>query len=121
MGCLLHYVLAPESFKFTVAHMRFSIETTYASFQVSFKQTDVHTVLQVSGLTILPDLPDLVPGGTPTWKPFVKSVQSLWVALQLIHTTHQATVRAELIHTCVQHHCDLMKSNQGQMICNILE
>ena len=38
-----------------------------------------------------------------------------------MRTTQQAMVRAELICTCVQHRCDLMKSNQGQMIHNILE
>ena len=101
--------------------MRLSIEKTYASFQVSFGQTDVHAVLQAAGLARLPDLPDLASGETTTWNSFVSSVWSLWVALRLMRTTQQAIVRAELIHTCVQCRYDLMKSNQGQMIRNILE
>ena len=121
LGQLLHYILAPESFKVTDAQLRYSTEKTYASFQVSFGQTDTHAALQASGLVALPDLPDLVPVGASTWRSFVSHIQSLWVALQLMHSTQQAMVRAELIRTCVQRCCDLMKSNQGQMIRNILE
>ena len=53
--------------------MRYSIEKTYATFQVTFGQTDVHAVLQASGLAALPDLPNLIPGTTSTWKLFANS------------------------------------------------
>src|SRR5271168_1791510 len=57
---------------------------------------------------------------TPAWQCFKRSIQRIWRVLILACITQQALVKAERIHTCVQHRCDLMKSNQGQMICNLL-
>jgi len=82
---------------------------------------DVQAVLQGSGLAQLPVLPRSVPDQTPTWKAFIKAMRGCWVTLRLARNTQQALVRAELIRTCVQRRCDLMKSNQGKMIRNILE
>ena len=101
--------------------IRSSLEKTYSTLQTVFALPELQDILQVEGLTSLPDLPPVITVQATSWQVFRQRMHHLWVTLRLARTTQHDLTRAELIRTCVQRHCDLMHSNQGQMIRNILE
>ena len=88
---------------------------------IGISHPELQVMLQTIGLTALPDLPLIDLNQTSGWQVFRKTIQSLWVSLRVACITQRNLTRAELIRTCVQWRCDLMKSNQGQMIWNLLE
>ena len=99
---------------------RCSLERTYSSIQNLFCLPDLQAMLLSVGLTAIPGLPTGFPSQMWTGYILERTVRKLWVMLQVVHATQQKAMKAERIRTCVEHRCDLMKSNQGQMIRNLL-
>ena len=96
------------------------LQGTYSSLLTLTSTPIIQTALSSIGVTDMLELPSLVSFPSAVWCTFKRRAWKLWKALQLARITQQALTKAEQIRTCVQHHCDLMRSNQGQMIRNLL-
>jgi ribonuclease HI len=96
------------------------LEKTHSSIQNLFCLPDLQTILPSVGLTTIPGLPPGFPSQGADWVYFRKAVRKLWVMLRVVRATQQKAMKAERIRTCVECRCDLMKSDQGRMIRNLL-
>ena len=96
------------------------LQGTYSSLLTLTSTPIIQAALSSIGLTDMLELPSLVSFPSSAWCYFKRSTWKLWRALQLAWITQQAIKKGEKICTCVQCCCDLMGSNQGQMIHNLL-
>ena len=77
-------------------------------------------IFQAAGIVTVPELPSALPPLVSSWPSFKKCIRKVWCTLRLARTAQREAMRLEQIQTCVEHRCDLMRSDQSRMIRNLL-